>query len=586
MVENKRSNGVNKRIDQLEKQKKLYEAIDNELTQGINLYRFIVENSHIGIFIIDDNYTIVYGNNELVNIMGYSLDEIVGSDFRDYIAMGNQGPVADRYTRRQKGEILPHKYEVDTFHKNGAPKTVEISVAVTRSFGDRMLSVIQVFDITNRKQMEAELEKSRKKYQDIFHNVFDVIFIHDLDGVFVESNAHYVKELGGEKDFLVGKNIKELMPEELHFELDDYLKRIVKKGRDEGLLTIIIPEGGIGAGEERILEYRNSLIYDEKESPVGVWGSARDITASLKDKNDLIASEQRFREIIEGTPIPTVVINKQHRVSHWNEACEKLTGVKAREIIGTDLQWKPFYSSKRPILADLVLDRAHKNTIVKYYGKDLKVSKVVKGGYEIESFFPQLASNEKWLFVTAAPIRDTEGNITGAVETLLDITEKKHAEQNLLKMHEALEEKVKDRTQSLEEANIAMKVLLKKREEDRQDLEEQMLMNIREIVLPYLDRLKSSPLKENQKVYLDIIERNLLDIASPFMKGLSEIFHRLTPAEIQIINLIKQDKTSKEIADFLSVSPRTVEFHRDNIRKKLGIKKQKINLRSYLASIG
>ena len=197
-----------------------------------------------------------------------------------------------------------------------------------------------------------------------------------------------------------------------------------------------------------------------------------------------------------------------------------------------------------------------------------------------------MASRGKWLFVTAAPIKDSEGNITGAVETLLDITEKKRAEQNLLKMHEALEEKVKDRTQSLEEANIAMKVLLKKREEDRRDLEDQMLINIREIILPYLERLKNSPLKENQKVYLDIIQRNLLDIASPFMRGLSDTFHRLTPAEIQIINLIKQEKTSKEIADFLNISPRTVEFHRDNIRKKLGIKNRKINLRSYLLSIG
>lgn len=586
MVEKKTSKVVSRRVDQLEKQMKLFEAIDTELTQGINLYRFIVENSHIGIFIIDDNHTIVYGNNELVNIMGYSLDEIIGSDFRDYIAVENKDQVIDRYARRQKGEILPYRYEVNTQSKDGQPITVEISVAVTKSFGDRVLSVIQVFDITERKKMESELEKSRKKYQDIFHNVFDVIFIHDLDGVFIESNAHYVKELGGERDFLVGKNIKGLMPESMRAEFDDYLKRILKKGKDEGLLTIIIPEGGIGAGEERTLEYRNSLIYDENGSPVGVWGSARDITESLKDKNALISSEQRFREIIEGTPIPTFVISRQHEVTHWNEACEKLTGVKAKDILGTDLQWKPFYSSKRPVLADLVLDRAHKSTIVKYYGKDLKVSTVVKGGYETESFFSQLASKDKWIFLTAAPIKDTEGNITGAVETLLDITEKKHAEQNLLKMHDALEEKVKDRTQSLEEANIAMKVLLKKREEDRQDLEEQMLINIREIVLPYLERLKSSPLKDNQKVYLDIIERNLLDIASPFMKGLSEVFHRLTPSEIQIINLIKQDKTSKEIADFLSVSPRTVEFHRDNIRKKLGIKKQKINLRSYLSSIG
>ena len=155
--------------------------------------------------------------------------------------------------------------------------------------------------------MEAELEKSRKKYQDIFHNVFDVIFIHDLDGVFIESNAHYVKELGGEKDFLVGKNIKELMPEAFRSAFEDYIKRIIKTGKDEGLFTIIIPEGGIGAGEERTLEYRNSLIYDENGSPAGEWGSARDITIGLKDKKDLRASEQRFREIIEGTPIPTFV---------------------------------------------------------------------------------------------------------------------------------------------------------------------------------------------------------------------------------------------------------------------------------------
>ena len=148
MVENKRPNGVNKRIDQLEKQIKLYEAIDNELTQGINLYRFIVENSHIGILLVDDNYTIAYGNNELVNIMGYPLGEFIGSDFRDYIAIESQEQVTDRYSRRQQGEILPHRYEIDTFHKNGSPKTVELSVAVTKSFGDRVLSVIQVFVVS------------------------------------------------------------------------------------------------------------------------------------------------------------------------------------------------------------------------------------------------------------------------------------------------------------------------------------------------------------------------------------------------------------------------------------------------------
>jgi DNA-binding NarL/FixJ family response regulator len=166
-----------------------------------------------------------------------------------------------------------------------------------------------------------------------------------------------------------------------------------------------------------------------------------------------------------------------------------------------------------------------------------------------------------------------------------DITQRKQAERNLLKIQNALERKVKERTRNLQESNVALEVLLKKRENDRRDVEEHVILNIRESISPYIERLKNSPLKDRQKVYLEIIERNLKEIAAPFMRGLSDTFHKLTPTEIQVINLVKQEKTTKEMANFLGVSPRTVEYHRDNIRKKLGIANQKINLRSYLLSI-
>ena len=169
------SNKLNKRVEELEKQMALYKAIDTELTQGINLYRFIVENSHVGIFIIDDNYHVVYGNNELINIIGYELDEIIGSDFRHYIAMENRNEVADRYSRRQKGEILPYRYEVTARSKDGTTKMVEISVAVTKSFADRILTVVQVFDITDRKKMEAELKNSERN-TGIFFRTYLILF--------------------------------------------------------------------------------------------------------------------------------------------------------------------------------------------------------------------------------------------------------------------------------------------------------------------------------------------------------------------------------------------------------------------------
>jgi ATP/maltotriose-dependent transcriptional regulator MalT len=186
---------------------------------------------------------------------------------------------------------------------------------------------------------------------------------------------------------------------------------------------------------------------------------------------------------------------------------------------------------------------------------------------------------------TCTVIKDESGKPTGFRGVSRDITQRKQAERNLLKIQNALEEKVKERTQNLQESNVALEVLLKKREGDRRDVEDQVVLNIREVISPYIERLKASSLKERQKVYVEIIERNLKEITAPFMRGLSDTFHKLTPTEIQVINLVKQEKTTKEMANFLGISPRTVEYHRDNIRKKLGIANQKINLRSYLLSI-
>ena len=112
-----------------------------------------------------------------------------------------------------------------------------------------------------------------------------------------------------------------------------------------------------------------------------------------------------------------------------------------------------------------------------------------------------------------------------------------------------------------------------------------MLFNVRQLVEPNIEKLKKSRLTERQKNLLDIIESNLNEIVSPFARGLSNSFMKLTPTEIQVANHIRQGKTTKEIADMLNLSVKTIEFHRDNIRTKIGIKNKKINLRTHLLSI-
>ena len=117
------------------------------------------------------------------------------------------------------------------------------------------------------------------------------------------------------------------------------------------------------------------------------------------------------------------------------------------------------------------------------------------------------------------------------------------------------------------------------------ELEEKLLLNVKSLIMPYFEKLKNTKLNDRQEVYTRIIESNLNEIISPFVRGLSAKYLKFTSGEIQIANFIKQDRTTKEIAKLLSLSPRTIESYRDNIRKKLGIKNKKVNLRSYLLSI-
>ena len=152
--------------------------------------------------------------------------------------------------------------------------------------------------------------------------------------------------------------------------------------------------------------------------------------AKLKaDKGALKETEDKYRQIIHGNAIPTFVIDNNHILTHCNRAYEKLTGIQAHTVIGTRKQWMSFYDKERPVMADLIVENASEEEFTKYYGDTYRKSAVTEGGYEAEGFFPALGENGKWLFFTAAPLKDKNGRITGAIETLQDVTERKRSEE-------------------------------------------------------------------------------------------------------------------------------------------------------------
>jgi PAS domain S-box-containing protein len=145
--------------------------------------------------------------------------------------------------------------------------------------------------------------------------------------------------------------------------------------------------------------------------------------------------------------------------------------------------------------------------------------------------------------------------------------------------------KLRTSSDSLQEMNTAMRVLLDKRTEDHQRTEEIIRMSLKELIDPYLERLENSELRESQKQLLEVIRMNLDEVVGSSMPELSSKYYMLSPNEVHVVNLVRKGKTTKEMSRLLNLSVRTIEAYRNSIRKKFNLKNKKINLRTYLSSI-
>jgi PAS domain S-box-containing protein len=433
--------------------------------------------------------------------------------------------------------------------------------------------------------------------------------------------------------------------------------------------------------------------------------------AQLKETARRQAAETRWlNQTIESNPIPTFVINALCQVTHWNRACELLTDIPASKIIGTDKHREAFYPLRRRLMVDLIVENASVHDVAMLYGKKYHSSLMVEGGYEGEDFFPHFGKHGKWLFFSAAPLKDTKGRIIGAIETLQDITARRLAEielrasearyhqlfesandailiikngvivdcnqealnltgvsrkalvgrtpldfspeiqpggtpseallaektaiafqdrpqrfdwrirgnngtlidvevsltrfkigddphglaivrdvserKKMVQALEAREHELNEKTRYLEKVNQALNASLDYREIEKRSVEEHLLMNLKRFVYPYLDELQECRLEVDAKAYVNIISTHLNDLTAQVSKTLSAKYMNLTPTEIRIADLIRDGKSTKEIAALLSLSPSSIQWHRKNIREKLGLTHQKVNLRTYLASLG
>jgi PAS domain S-box-containing protein len=293
----------------------------------------------------------------------------------------------------------------------------------------------------------------------------------------------------------------------------------------------------------------------------------RDITQHKKAEEALRESEEKFRVLTQESPAIIYLTDKNGKCIFANKNWRKMTGFTTKEAMG-DGWIKGLYSDDREL-------------VFKSWGKMVKS----RGKWGLEYRMENREGKVAWVYGIASPIHDEKGEISGYVGINMDINERKKAEEELLRAREELEQRVKERTLELHEKNIAMKVLLTQREEDKNELEQNILSNVKSLIQPYIRKLKRNNLKSEDITYLNIIESNLEDIIAPFSKKLSSKYMSFTSREIQIANFIKEGKKDKEIMEIMHIAFDTVKTHRRNIRKKLGIHGKGTNLRNKLLSM-
>lgn len=281
-----------------------------------------------------------------------------------------------------------------------------------------------------------------------------------------------------------------------------------------------------------------------------------DITEHKKSEEAL-----RFTQFaIDHTVMGIVWMGKNGRILYVNEAAHRLIGYTQEELLGMTVhEINPDYPKMS-------------------WEKTWQIVKR-RGSVNAETWYRK--KNGK-LFPIELTANYMEYNKEEYICAMFhDVGDRKRTREILKKR----EEDLRIESNRLAEANTALKVLLKYREDDKKELEERFLSNIRSLIIPYVEKIKGGRLDAQQLSCMDILETNLNDILSPFLQKMSLRFSNFTPTEIQVANLIKVGKTTKEISSLLKVSSGTVDTHRNNIRSKLGLNKKKVNLRAYLLSL-
>ena len=406
-------------------------------------FRALYNTSPLAFILWNREGSITEWNRRAEMMFGWRSEEVIGKRVHRLLLPDEQHTTFTEVVRavmRGSGDGI---YVGPALGKNGLLLHCNWYNVALRSANGKLLGILSlVLDITDERLAHYQLEKSEKVYRTLVETSPDAILLLSLDGRLQMANQQAHRLFGlDEMDDLSARRIGDLLPANAE-DASEAAGLLDSPEEFNGfIVNRELPMQRVG-GTRFDAATAFTTIMDSSGRSSGIVLFVRDITDKLHAERELEAHRENLErlvqertaeletargslaKIIEASPVPTLVLDENHTVTHWNTACEQIIGVPASDMIGTRDSWKAFYSAQRPIMADLVMAGKMAGIESLYAGK-FRQSELVQGAFEGEDYFPKF---NRWLFFTAAPLRDKRGKIVGAIETLQDITERKLAE--------------------------------------------------------------------------------------------------------------------------------------------------------------
>lgn len=398
--------------------------------ENVGMLKGFFEESDEGILVADfETKKFIYANKKICKILGYAKNEFMKMGIKDIHKKADISKILKFFSLAPIGQ---KKLIKSLAVLRSDKKVIFCDIEEMALDIDKRKVVVGFFrEVTEVRKIVQEFEENEKGQKDVLDILPGLKIFTDLKGRIEFANKEAIKVFNKGCSPLAGKSIYKIFPDKAE-SLKKSLREIIKSGKTEEFQEEIKkPSGEIANFLTLIMPER-----DDNGKIIGLHLSSYELKERRALEKIFRGKELIYSSLFGGSVIPMFIIDKSHKITHWNKACEHISGTPASKMIGTTFQWKPFYSKPRPILADLVLGKLTQKKLEKWYSKSGKIlvkkSLVKDDVYQGEDFFPKLGKDGKWLYFVATTIKDDKGKVIGALETMEDISEEKLDKQRLI----------------------------------------------------------------------------------------------------------------------------------------------------------